>query len=59
MKLVLDTIGKSGLPEQIVSDSKPILAGPVTVNLVKNGRIRVAKGKTAVRPAKKSDTTVE
>ena len=53
------TIGKSGLPEQIVSDSKPILAGPVTVNLVKNGRIRVAKGKTAVRPAKKSDTTVE
>ena len=53
------TIGKSGLPEQIVSEKKPILAGPVTVNLVKGGKVRTAGGNTAVRPVKRSDTTVE
>ena len=53
------TIGKSGLPEQIVAEKKPILAGPVTVNLVKGGQTRIAEGDSAVRPVKRSATTVE
>lgn len=52
-------IGKTGLPEQVFADGKQILAAPVTVNFVKNGKTVSAKGTAAVKPVKRSDTTVE
>ncbi|MBR2440785.1 MAG: hypothetical protein IKB25_11355 [Lentisphaeria bacterium] len=53
------TIGKNGLPEKIVSEGKQILAGPVTVNFVKNGKTVSAKGTAAVKPVKRSATKAD
>ena len=51
------TIGNNGLPEQIVSEQKPLLARPVTVNFVKNGENRTVDGNAPVKIEKHSDTT--
>ena len=53
------TIGNAGLPEKVVAEGKQILAAPVTVNFVKNGKVRTAAGNAKVAPVKKSDTAVE
>lgn len=52
------TIGRNGLPEKIIADKKQILAAPVTVNFVKNGKITSADGSAEVKPVKVSDTAV-
>ncbi len=52
-------IGSDGLPSEVVTVGKQILAGPVTLNFVKGTRTTKMKGKGTASIHKLSDTAVE
>lgn len=52
-------IGGNGLPSEVVTLEKQILAGPVTLNFVKGKQVTALRGKGKAEIRKLSDTAVE